>query len=122
MNKDLLILQNSRTWSELQAFVHKSISEKFLSVEGSSRCFLDGRPSCPQMTFGQWTTFLCWADLSGSGLLYGRIGDGPIFGSPSIINLVFKIVNFLYVFILCQISYPIRHLYFFFFFIYVLGC
>ena len=50
MNKDLLILQNSRTWSELQVFVHKSIFENFLSVEGSSRCFLDGRPSCPQMT------------------------------------------------------------------------
>ena len=42
MNKDLLILQNSRTWSELQVFVHKSIFENFLSVEGSSRCFLDG--------------------------------------------------------------------------------
>ena len=51
MNKDLLILQNSKTWSELQVFVHKSIFENFLSVEGSSRCFLDGRPFYVGLTF-----------------------------------------------------------------------
>ena len=77
MNKDLLILQNSRTWSKIQAFVHKSIFENFLSVERSSRCFLDGRPSCLPTTSWQWMTFLCWANLFGFGRLYRRIGDGP---------------------------------------------
>ena len=77
MNKDLLILQNSRTWSKLQAFVHKSISENFLSVERSSKCFLDGRLSHDGQPSDDGLTFLALDDS------YGRIGDGSIFSSPS---------------------------------------
>ena len=47
---------------------------KFLSVERSSRCFHDGQPSYP------WMTFLYWDNIS----RLGQTEDSPIFGSPSL--------------------------------------
>ena len=64
------MFQNSNTWSDLQAFVDKSISRNFLSVGGRPGAFLmddphahgqssyKGRPSYVRITFLIWMTLM----------------------------------------------------------------